>query len=292
MKVAIVVPTYKAKLSPEEEISLQHLLHFLGRYDKYLVIPKNFQISYPGFTIKRFDDRFFKSAETYSALLMQEDFYQAFREYEYILIYQLDALIFSDQLLEWCDKGFDYIGAPWFHCEITPHVKVPKVGNGGFSLRKVESFLRVLQSPKFRQRYWTDYKYWKVFCTGKPEYVRYLNYPKRYLKKRLNTFSNSGNTIATPLTYPDSMIEDVFRLCIVEDVFYSYLAEKFYPEFKIASVEEGLRFAFEYMPRVCFELNNRTLPFGCHAWFTQDREFWKPYLLPSVKGEWIAELES
>jgi hypothetical protein len=292
MKVAIVVPAYRADLSPEEEISLKHLLHFLGRYDKYLVIPKSSRISHPGFTVKRFHDGFFKSTETYSALLLQEEFYKTFREYEYILIYQLDALVFSDQLLEWCDRGFDYIGAPWFHCEDTPHVKAPRVGNGGFSLRKVESFLRVLQSPKFRRRYWTDYKYWKVFCTGKPAYVRYLNYPKRYLKKRLDTLGSSGSTIAAPLKYPDSMIEDVFRMCIVEDVFYSYLAEKFYPEFNVASVEEGLRFAFEYIPRACFELNNRTLPFGCHAWFTLDREFWAPYLLPNVRGVRTSKLES
>lgn len=280
MKVAIVVPAYKAEPSPEEEISFKHLLHFLGRYDKHLVVPKSLKVSYPDFSVKRFDDGFFKSTETYSALLLQEDFYKAFREYEYILIYQLDALVFSDQLLEWCDRGFDYIGAPWLPCELTPHVKVPRVGNGGFSLRRVESFLRVLQSPKFRQRYWTDFRYWKVFCTGKPEYLRYFNYPKRYLKKRLNTVNSPVETIATALKYPDSMIEDVFDSCIVEDVFYSYLAERFYSEFKIASVEEGLRFAFEYMPRVCFELNNRTLPFGCHAWFMQDRDFWEPYLLP------------
>ena len=41
-KVAIVVAlSNRAYLTPEEEISLKHLRHFLGRYDKYLVMPKS-----------------------------------------------------------------------------------------------------------------------------------------------------------------------------------------------------------------------------------------------------------
>jgi hypothetical protein len=32
-------------------------------------------------------------------------------------------------------------------------------------------------------------------------------------------------------------------------------------------------------PRLCFELNGRKLPFGCHAWQRYDRGFWEPYLL-------------
>jgi len=38
-------------------------------------------------------------------------------------------------------------------------------------------------------------------------------------------------------------------------------------------------FSFEVGPKHCFEKNNQTLPFGCHAWAKYDREFWKPYLL-------------
>jgi hypothetical protein len=57
------------------------------------------------------------------------------------------------------------------------------------------------------------------------------------------------------------------------------MAAKYYPDFNVASVEEGLRFAFEVAPKECFELNNLTLPFGCHAWPKYDRDFWKPYLL-------------
>jgi hypothetical protein len=70
-----------------------------------------------------------------------------------------------------------------------------------------------------------------------------------------------------------------------EDHFWSDEAVKYFPDFKVASIEEGLRFAFEVAPRLCFEMNNRTLPFGCHAWYKFDRTFWEPYLLPEDKWD-------
>jgi hypothetical protein len=64
-----------------------------------------------------------------------------------------------------------------------------------------------------------------------------------------------------------------------EDYFWSFAATKYDTGFRIASVEEALRFSFEVVPRQCFEMNNRQLPFGCHGWAKYDLEFWKPYLL-------------
>lgn len=64
-----------------------------------------------------------------------------------------------------------------------------------------------------------------------------------------------------------------------EERFIANRAIHYYPAFKIAPLEVALRFAFECVPRYCFEKNNFTLPFGCHAWAKYDREFWEPYLL-------------
>src|SRR5207237_10589092 len=75
-------------------------------------------------------------------------------------------------------------------------------------------------------------------------------------------------------------------------LFWSDESVKYYPGFKIASVELGLRFGFEVAPRVCFAQNNYTLPFGCHAWPKYDRDFWEPYLLKSAgpASKYTAEL--
>jgi hypothetical protein len=69
------------------------------------------------------------------------------------------------------------------------------------------------------------------------------------------------------------------------DIFWSDEAVHYYPEFKIADVATGLRFAFEVSPRVCLERNHHQLPFGCHAWARYDRAFWEPYLLKADPKE-------
>lgn len=148
--VAVVVPGYnRSEFTPDEEISFRHLEHFLGKYDKYLVVPESLAIKRSGYEISRFSDSFFGSAIANAKLMLSRQFYERFAEYKYVLIYQLDALVFSDQLLEWCDTDLDYIGAPWLASADSPWVGLSRVGNGGFSLRKVRSFLHVIDSNRY-----------------------------------------------------------------------------------------------------------------------------------------------
>lgn len=262
--VAIVVPLSPRKeLSKEEQISMTHLVHFLGKYDTYLVVPRSLDIHYPGFGIKRFSDKYFGSPQAYCRLMLSPRFYEAFTDYEYVLNYHLDCLVFSDELLQWCEKGLDYIGPPWLNCPDSPWVEVERVGNGGFSLRKVDSFLKVCYSRHYAIE---PSEYWKNFCSRNPAYVQYLHYPKKYLK-RLHVFNGARQQMSR------------WHLWRNEDFFWSDEALRYYPEFKVAAVDQGVSFGFEVAPRRCFAMNNHKLPFGCHAWQRYDREFWEPYLL-------------
>lgn len=265
--VAVVVPWYnKTEITPDEEVSFRHLFHFLGRYDKYLIIPQSLDFEYPGLAIKRFNDKFFGSALANTRLMLSPGFYKAFSNYKYVLIYQTDALVFSDQLQQWCETDLDYVGAPWVKCSDSPNVGAERVGNGGFSLRKVESFLRVLRSD----RYWIDPEdYWAEFCRNNPRHLQYLNLPRKFLK-RLLLFNNVRRELAQWHLKVDGRGN--------EDYFWSDEATRYYPDFKVAPFEAGLRFAFEAAPRLCYELNHHQLPFGCHAWPRYDRAFWEPYL--------------
>lgn len=260
--VAVVVPlSDRPSLEPDEEISLRHLLHHLGRYDRYLVMSETLPLSLEGFGVRRFSNRFFGSADAYKRLILSRQFYEAFQDYEYMLIYHLDALVFSDQLEEWCATGYDFIGAPWLRSDEDPEQGFGRVGNGGFSLRRISSCLRVLDST----RYATDPDdYWDKHYAGRPLHQRVLNLPKKYAK-RLKRF-NSAEWEMT--RYPKNC-----------DIFWAYRAQHFVPDFRIAPVEVALRFAFERAPDYCFERNGRRLPFGCHAWARYDRAFWEPYLL-------------
>lgn len=151
-QAAIVIPAYKKVLSREEEISLSQAMQVLKKYDFYFVCPQSLVYRYKPDRIKEvhFDDKWFVSLRSYSELMLQKEFYQAFTDYEYVLLYQLDAFVFSDKLLEFCNQGYDYIGAPWIHgiafykSSGIEHI-LHYVGNGGFSLRRIPAFLQWLK---------------------------------------------------------------------------------------------------------------------------------------------------
>lgn len=263
--VAVVVPlSNRSHLTADEEISFRHLLHYLGRYDKYLIVPRSLEIDRPQFYNKAFDDRYFGSVRAHRQLLFSPRFYEAFEGYEYILVYHPDALVFSDQLEYWCQQGFDFIGAPWVKHKDAPYAGQSahegKVGNGGFALFKIDSFLKIFYSPIYQiepARYWATYE-------DLPWHRRARHLPKTFLKY-FRAFNGSRWELSTFDSNDDS--------------FWANRAAHYYPEFKISPVEVALRFAFECVPRYCFELNNYALPFGCHAWARYDRQFWEPYLL-------------
>ena len=269
--VAVVVPlSARPELLPEEQLSLDHLCHFLPEYDKYFVAPPGVSIHRTGFRNARFPAKFFGSAAAHNRLLMWPNFYHAFENYEYILMYHLDSLVFSSDISRWCNAGFDYIGAPWIPCSDTPWVKEPRVGNGGFALMKIETALTVLYN-RYRQEpatYWSD-----LLMRNRARFGWVLT-----LLKKLKPFSPRSRLIGRLLE--DSEITD--RPDVHgrnNDFFWSFEAVRWFPAFKVAPVNEGLEFAFEAAPRKCFELNQGKLPFGCHAWTKFDRTFWEPYLL-------------
>ncbi|MBR1647739.1 MAG: hypothetical protein IJ685_13345 [Selenomonadaceae bacterium] len=144
-KVAVVIPTYKDELNALEKFSLDRCREVLKRYPIVFVAPKGKNFSY--FTRKDFVAEFpaenFQSVKTYSRLMLSPQFYETFLDFDYILIYQLDALVFYDALEYFCSLGYDYIGAPWPYL-VEVGKKFLRVGNGGFSLRNVKAHYNLL----------------------------------------------------------------------------------------------------------------------------------------------------
>ena len=193
--------------------------------------------------VERFSKDFFQSPRTYNKLLLSFDFFQRFRGYEYILIHQLDGFVFEDRLCEWCNKDYDYIGAPWLgldwpndivkklwkpfwaHLFIFKdlfHKKDNLVGNGGFSLRKVQTSLKVI---RLLDRYASRWENWE------------LN----------------------------------------EDVFWSIYVSRLLPFYSVPDANTAARFSLEKMPHEGMVLNGGIIPFGCHAW-EKSLEFWRQYI--------------
>ena len=264
--VAIVVAlSNRAYLTDTEQISLKHLLHYLGRYDKCIIIPEGLDFSLPGFDAVRFDDKYFGSVDAHRSLLFSPQYYQAFSGYKFILSYHLDALVFSDELKEWCDMNYDFIGPPWIKHKDAPYYGNKdyegKVGNGGFSLKKVRSFLEIFNSTEYGI---DPAEYWDKYHARQRLPRRILNWPKKLLMK-----SHRYNNVWW----------EIERWNRNEDLFIADRAIHYYPEFKIAPMDVALHFGFESVPRHCYELTGHKLPFGCHAWERYDREFWEQFLL-------------
>jgi hypothetical protein len=151
--VSIVVPVYKEDLNEFEQISWLRCKEVFKDFDIIIVHPKGLKLdaySNADYYVQ-FPDKYFKSTKTYNVLMCSPLFYKEFLSHEYLLIYQLDAYVFENNLLEWCSKGYSYIGAPWID---SAWIKVMKqrisffdkliypVGNGGLSLRKVRQHYR------------------------------------------------------------------------------------------------------------------------------------------------------
>lgn len=276
---AIIVPlSTRPELTAQEQIALAHLRRFLGHYPIFLVAPPAFPVPVSGMRVVRFPKRFFGSGAAHARLMLSRGFYRRFQQYEYILIYHLDALVFSDQLAAWCAAGYDYIGAPWFRDPARPELGFTSVGNGGFSLRRVGSFLKVLASPRHTIDPATYRRSWEETFSGRSLPVRLLNTP-RLLLKRLLHFNGVRHFIN--------------GYALNEDHFWADEARYYYPELKIAPPEIALRFAFELAPRYSYELIGQQLPFGCHGWPIHEPDFWSSFLLhpdaikPAAERAWM-----
>lgn len=144
--VIVIIPRYKENLENLESISLAQGKKILHNYDICYISPEKMRSYYQkiGEKAEFFSDRNFDSVKAYSLLLLSPQFYQRFIEYDYMLIYQLDAFVFYDKLSSFCNMEYDYIGAPLPYWVGWPY-SVNRVGNGGLSLRKVKACYKAVK---------------------------------------------------------------------------------------------------------------------------------------------------
>ena len=240
--VKVLIPIYKSSISDNERISFNQCLKTLCEYEIELITFQELDLSAyslsKNISIKYFNKSFFASLQGYNQLMLSWDFYNNYRDYKYILIYQLDAYVFYDKLAYWCLKDYDYIGSPWlvvsknitfkkwflskinWSWDLFRELKIPlsannQVGNGGFSLRKISKFIDVLEKVD---------------------------------KKILYNYNHSNEVKYN------------------EDVFWSLEIEKD-PKLKLnkPKIKEALMFSVDGNPHDLI-LDMKQLPFGCHGW--------------------------
>lgn len=264
--VAIVIPIYKKTLNWYEDLSFKCLQVKLSNFKCFVVKPFNLnpQFDCQGVSFVNLSPRCFRNIEAYNNLMLSPRFYRKFIKYEYILIYQLDSLVLRKDLLKWCNYGCSYIGAPWLKRNWKKEpVDVKAVGNGGFSLRRVQDFIRVLNSNKVQL--WPRTKQARrFFLQGKHFKLLFSIIARSLILRR-----KSRKPIA-----------HYFRKLFFrsEDEFWSYYAPQLLSWYKIAEPKKAIDFAFEAYPDKMLIWNQNKIPFGAHAYFRYYKSFYEKIL--------------
>ncbi len=271
MTKSVVIPIYKSLPDHFESCSFVQCLKVLTKHPICIITHDKLDVSYyinvlnkygVNFTIKTFHEKYFESVAGYNELLLSFEFYNSFSDNEYILIYQLDAWVFRDELDYWCNKGYDYIGAPWFenYGSFEEGNALWAVGNGGFSLRRIPCFLNL-----FNERYLFTIK--ELIKTHRPSSCS-IKFLKRLFKALVQRFGNRNNVRYF-----------IKKWSLNEDGFWAHFFQHSNMALKIPGCIEAASFSFDQSPQYLFELKDNKLPFGCHAWYRyQYSNFWKYYI--------------
>lgn len=176
---AVVIPAYKLRFDYDEERCVHKYFQVLKGEDIYFILPEGLDKSwyesiFPEAKYKTYADKFFKGIAGYNRLMLDTAFYESFSDYEYMLIAQPDAILMKEEnmISYFCSMGYDYFGAPWDPPRrIWEWAKVKRdipskgkiicckkegivMGNGGFSLRKIDKTIALIKENSWRKIYW------------------------------------------------------------------------------------------------------------------------------------------
>lgn len=261
--VTVVIPLYTLRLSEIELVSLKQCFQVLGSHDIAIVKPYSLDISplkqliggNATFRVEEFDNHYFAGREGYNRLMLSTTLYERFLDSKYILIHQTDVFVFKDELEQWCQRGYDYIGAPW----------LPAVGDvSGWNLPKRAFYMARRALGKFKSQYQAINLKYLVGNGG---------CSLRHTKHFLDAATKLSDAFA--LAASDSSNHENF-----EDVVWSVRVNRLCPgTLSIAPCHEAVFFSMESHPTMAMRLTGGQLPMATHAFARRrNRSFWKQYI--------------
>lgn len=246
----ICIPVYKPLLNEQESESLEQCIRIFHKHNISLFCPHNLNIEKyqeifnklnKTFTCERFSNKNFRNRDAYSKLLLSQYFYRRYIKYDYMLIYQLDAWVFRDELMYWCNKNYDYIGAPWKLDVLNKIVcfSPEHGGNGGFSLRKVSSFIELTNQGISDKDIYTQKSLSGIYKLKKK-------------KKFISNFLNIPYFLFYWIMQKKLLGREIYN----EDLIIAKYAKLFLPQFRFASRMDSSRFSIESFCEEFYQLNN------------------------------------
>ena len=273
----VVIPIYKHHLNDYEWISLKSIVTKLIAHqvcilttvsilkDVRRVLQFRLGAIAQAFIFHIVDDCWLASVGSYNHLMLSPFFYDFYQHFSHILLVQLDAYVFRDELLYWCSQPWDYIGAP-IYLEGAPYGVdfCQCIGAGGFSLRRIDGFRSAFASNPVVYRWHHLKDRWKNFnARGKAfllyRYLQLLVFAESHLLQESNGLFNLVG-----------VNEDV--------VFGKYLPGEV-SAFQVPSALIANAFAIDrFVSESLSSLGH--LPFGTHAWWTNPANLkaWQAYI--------------
>jgi len=252
MSVVIVIPTHRSRLERFEHVALARCVEVLRGKPLVMVLPADAdpaplrEVS-PQLQFERFAPECFRSVADYNGLLLSDEFYARFASFDHMLIHQLDAFVFRDELDAW------YIGAPWL-----PRPRLP--------------------SPWARGVLGVKRRLYRLLDRGYPGGgVRHAQYDY--------TAGNGGFSLRRIAVLRSMLKRFAARLepyrrydhhSLGEDIFFCVETNRYRTQVRTAPLPVAARFAWESAPMAAAQLTGGALPFGCHGWNRLHREYWRP----------------
>lgn len=281
-QVIVTIPVYKEHPSIAEVASFKQGLTTLRNYDICIFTHKGCNLGEyrklsdevgKTYSVQYFDANYFKSVQGYNDLCFSALFYERFSDYEFMFIYQLDAWVFRDELEYWCNKGYDYIGAPIFHAYNSKHFTnhFAGIGNGGLCLRRISHCLTIVKGDRN-----------KPLIKPYPLFVLYY-YLGRYNDKFTKNWINRLRIIPTVIAKifgKYNTIDYYQKNHINEDMIFGTWSTKSWGyQGNIPSMEEAMHFSLEVHPEDLYHKMGDKLPFGCHAFEKWEYDsFWSNHI--------------
>ena len=263
---AVVCPIYRRLTDSLEIFSLINNRYQLSVYKWFFIGPESLRsyakeleetLGLRDMFFESFSEKYFSGIGGYNRLCKSKVLYTRFRDFRYILICQLDCLVFTNRLDAWMSEGKSFYGA-LLNRGYTKAIRDSLIEcrngrNGGLSLRKVEDFLSCLGVNR-----WIPLTAYRDVCLDNTSLVYRL---KTYLSWLIASWTKG------PL-----------QARINEDIFWTVcIPYAFSTLFKVADSRTSSLFSIEMLSSERLEILMRdktNVPFGCHAWIRYNYWDW------------------